>query len=152
MKTSIRLLTVVTIASCTFIARAQFGSGPGSAPSGPDLSGAMGKLFGDHPVFAANTDVRTKVGESGSETVVPGKLTFANGKSRFEMDMTKMKSAMMPPGAADQMKEMGMDKLVVVANPEKKVSYLIYPGLEAYTELPNTDPEAGRPHQITNSK
>jgi len=144
MKTSIRLLTAVTFASSLFIAHAQFGRGPSSGPSGPDLSGAMGKLFGEHPAFAATTDFRTKVGESGTETIVPGKLAFLEGKSRFEMDMTQMKGGQLPPGAADQMKQMGMDKMVIVTVPEKKVTYLIYPGLEAYTEIPTTNPDAAK--------
>lgn len=145
MKTSIRLLTVVAFTSSLFIAHAQFGERPGRGPSGPDLSGAMGKLFSDHPAFAADTAVRTKVGESGAETIVPGKLAFLEGKSRFEMDMTQMKGGQLPPGAAEQMKQMGMDKMVILTLPEKKVTYLIYPGLEAYAEIPTPNPEAAKP-------
>ena len=144
MKTSVRLLTTVTFASSLFIAHAQFGRGPASSPSGPDLSGAMGKLFNEHPAFAADTDFRTKVGAAGKETVVPGKLAFLEGKSRFEMDMTQMKSDEIPPGAAEQMKQMGMDKMIVVTLPEKKLTYLIYPGLEAYVEMPTPNPDAAK--------
>ena len=144
MKTSIRLLTVIAFTSSLFIAHAQFGRGPGSGPSGPDLSGAMGKLFGDHPAFAADTNLRTKIGESGKETIVPGKLAYLEGKSRFEMDITQMKGGQIPPDAAEQMKQMGMDKMIIVSVPEKKMSYLIYPGLEAYTEIPTPSPDAAK--------
>lgn len=144
MNTSIRLLTTATFAASLFIAHAQFGRSSGGGPSGPDLSGAMAKIFGDHPAFAANTDVRTKIGESGAETIVPGKLAYLDGKSRFEMDMAQMKGGQLPPGAAEQMKQMGMDKMVIVTLPEKKLTYLIYPGLGAYAEIPTPSPDAAK--------
>jgi hypothetical protein len=144
MSTSLRLLTAATLAASLFIAHAQFGRGSGGGPSGPDLSGAMAKIFGDHPAFAANTDIRTKIGESGAETVIPGKLAYLDGKSRFEIDMAQMKGGQVPPGAAERMKQMGMDKIVIVALPEKKLTYLIYPGLEAYAEIPTTNPDAAK--------
>lgn len=144
MKTSIRLLTAATLASSLVIAHAQFGDRPTTGPSGPNLSGAMSKIFGEHPAFAADTSLRTKAGEAGDETVVPGRIAYLEGKSRFEMDMTQVKGGKLPPGAAEQMKQMGMDKMIIVSLPEKKTTYLIYPGLEAYMEVPETNPEAGK--------
>ena len=144
MKTSIRLLIAIALGSSLITTHAQLGRGPASSPSGPDLSGAMGKLFGEHPAFAADTNLRTKIGEAGKETIILGRLSYLDGKSRFELDMTQMKSAEFPPDVAEQMKQMGMDKMIIVSVPEKKVSYLIYPGLEAYTEIPTPSPDAAK--------
>jgi hypothetical protein len=45
----------------------------------------------------------------------------------------------MPPAAAARMKMMGMDKMVVLSRPDKKINTLIYPSLQAYTEVPMND-------------
>jgi chemotaxis protein CheY-P-specific phosphatase CheC len=58
------------------------------------------------------------------------------------MDMAEMKSGRMSPEAAGQMKQMGMDKMITISLPEKKVAYLIYPGMQSYVENPITDPQA----------
>jgi hypothetical protein len=58
------------------------------------------------------------------------------------MDMTKIKGGKIPPGAAEQMKEMGMSSLVVISRPDKKLNYMIYSGLQAYTENEAKDAES----------
>src|SRR4051812_32745631 len=115
MKKLIRLLALVAVSSSLLTAHAQlFGGGAG--PSGPDLSGAMKKLFGDNPNFTANAEIQTK-GASG-DLVMPGKMFCADGKSRMEMDLSQVKGGQMP---AEQMKQMGMDKTVMITLPDKKL-------------------------------
>ena len=65
---------------------------------------------------------------------MPGKLAYAEGKSRFETDMASMKGGSMPLGAAAQMKEMGMDRTVIISRPDKKTAYSVFPGMNAYLE------------------
>jgi hypothetical protein len=67
---------------------------------------------------------------------MPGKLSFDAGKSRFEMNMAEIKGSAMPPGAAEQMKAMGMDQMVSISRPDKNVMYIIYPGMQSYLENP----------------
>jgi len=43
------------------------------------------------------------------------------------------------------MKQMGMDKTVRILRPDKKVEYLIYPGLQAYVEEAIKNADAARP-------
>lgn len=156
MKTTTHLLIPIALATSLLVAQAQFGGGPGPGrgqpPSGPKFTGATKKLFGEHPAFTANTEVQSPGDKPGEEVVVPGKLAYHEGKSRFEMEMSEMKGAKMPPGAAEQMKQMGMDKMVIISVPEKKLSYLIYPGLEAYVEMPETNPDAAKPASDFDSK
>jgi len=143
MKKISSLLTVVTLSSTLFTASAQMG-GSGRGPSGPDFSGAMAKLFGENPAFSASVEVQAKNGSSGEDMSMPGKIAYLDGKSRFEMNLSEMKGASMPPGAIDQLKQMGMDKLATVSVPAQKVVYLIYPGLKAYAEMPVQNPDAAK--------
>jgi hypothetical protein len=118
-------------------ARAQPGLG---APKGPQFSGSLTKLFGDNTAFSAALEMQTKDGSA--EISVPGKLSFDKGKSRFEMDITQIKGGKIPADAAEQMKAMGMDNLVAISRPDKKVNYLIYSGLSAYVESESKDAES----------
>jgi len=109
---------------------------PGGPPRAP-FAGKMKELFGENSAFTANMHMETKT--QGGSMSVPAKLSFLDGKSRFEMDMTKAKGAAMPPGVAEQMKAMGMGEMISITRPEKKESYIIYPGLKAYAVTPATD-------------
>lgn len=133
-KTSLLLAALLSIS--TLVLQAQpggRGGGMGGPPSGPQFGGHMKKIFGENSKFSAEVEYQTKDAASG-DTTMPGKLAFLDGKSRFEMDMGKMQNSKMPPGAAEQMKAMGMDRVVFLTLPEKKTSYLIYPGMNAYIE------------------
>jgi len=118
---------------------AQVGPRGGGAP-GPNLGGAMNKLFGANQAFTATLEVQNS-GDNGDVTI-PGKISFDNGKSRFEMNMTEMRGAQMPPNAMQQMKAMGMDSIVTIARPDLKVTYLVYPGLNSYAQMAERDPSA----------
>lgn len=132
------LLSFVAGFSCVFAAYAQF---PGGRPGG-GMAGAPGhifgsglrELFGETPYFSANMQVETKA--QGGQVTLPGKIVFLDGKSRFEMDASKMKGGNMGPGTAEQIKRMGMAEVVTVTVPEKKETYLIYPGLKSYASVP----------------
>jgi len=110
-------------------ANAQFGPPP---PSGPALYGATARLFGDNSGFSATMVMSTK--ENGEDISVPGKIAFREGKSRFEMDMTQMKN--IKKKDADQMRSMGMDKLIAISRPDKKLTYQVWPGFKSYMEAP----------------
>ncbi len=137
MKTTFRPILVALLGLGLLSAQAQPGLG---APKGPQFSGSLTKLFGDNTAFTAALEMQTK--EGGAEIVLPGKLAFDKGKSRFEMDMTQIKGGNIPAGAAEQMKAMGMDSLVAITRPDKKLNYLIYPGLTAYVESEAKDAES----------
>jgi hypothetical protein len=82
----------------------------------------------------------------GAEAMtMPGKIFFDQGKSRFEMDLSQLKGAKMPPEAAAQIKSMGLDKTIMISRPDKKVGYQIYPGMQAYVESPLPEQEGASP-------
>ncbi len=112
-----------------------YGRGPmGGGPGGPNLDAAMTKLFGEHQAFSATMQFQTQGGQ-GQDITMTGKFALLDGKTRFEMDMGSMQGVNMPPQALARMKQMGMDKMVAVSWPEKKTTYMLYPGMSAYVEM-----------------
>jgi hypothetical protein len=145
MKKTIALSTIA-LAFGIFAAQAQPHGGMGG-PGGPRFDGEMIKLFGDNPAFSANLEIQTAGGSArglngGGTMTMPGRIEVLNGATRFEMDMTKMTGANVPPQAAEQMKKMGMDKLETITLPDKNTSYMIYPCLNGYMETPLPDSAA----------
>lgn len=139
-------LSILTLSALISDSAAQQGRGrPPGAPGGgmggppqPRFDKSMQKLFGENSAFSADMIMETKA-QSGGMTM-PGKIAFLEGKTRFEMDTTKMSGASIPPGAAAQMKQMGMAEIISISRPDKKENYMIYPGLKAYAAVP--DPSA----------
>jgi hypothetical protein len=112
-------------------------------PRVPHFGGANDKLFGDNQTFTATMELQMK--NSNGETItMPGTFAFDSGKSRFEADMTKMAGSRMPEGGAEQMKQMGMDTIVMIGRPDKKTSYLIYPSFQSYIENPLQDSQSAK--------
>ena len=112
---------------------------------GPKFSGGMAKLFGENSAFTAKLEIQTKGSAPEEAVTVLGNLAYADSKSRLEMDMANIKGGGMPPEAATHMKSMGMDKMVMISRPDKKLTYLAYPGLKAYAEMAAQDQDAGKP-------
>jgi len=134
---------LVILTTCLGIAPldAQFGR-PGGPTPGPGLSGSTAKLFGDNSTFSANLEIQTSTGSPTENMTMPGRIFFDNGKSRFEMDTAELKGGNMSPQAAEQMKSIGMDKMVMISRPDKKAGYQVYPSMQAYVENALPDRES----------
>jgi hypothetical protein len=136
-------IAALTVQLVTLHAQPGAPGGLGGMP-GPRYSASLTKLFGDNPGFSATVENQIKQ-QSGSTMSIAGTIAFLEGKSRFEMDMTKAKGSGIPADAAEQMKAMGMDTMISITRPDKKLTYLIYPGLKAYAEIPLTDSGSDTP-------
>lgn len=136
MKKQIILLASVILGLGLLPVHAQMG--PPGGGYGPNFGGATGKLFGENPSFTAVMELQT-TDPSGNVVTMPGKISLAAGKSRFEMNLTEMKGSKMPANASAQMAKMGLDRLITVSRPDKNVSYAIYPGMNSYVENKNTE-------------
>ena len=135
------LLTTTVMALGLAPAFAQFGPRGGGAPQGPHFGGAMDQLFGTHQTFSAALEFQTTDASTNS-IIMPGKLSLADGKSRFEMNLSEMQNTNMPAEATAMMKSMGMDTLISISRPDKKLVYIVYPGLSSYAEMPPSDKSA----------
>lgn len=106
----------------------------GMGNRGPDWGGSMAKLFGENKAFSADVEVATKGVSAEGTVMMPGRIAFDQGKSRFELDL--LKSERMPAEAMSHMKAMGMDQMAMISRPDQKKAYLVYPGLKSYAEQP----------------
>ncbi|MDB6028442.1 MAG: hypothetical protein JWM68_4665 [Verrucomicrobiales bacterium] len=137
MKKYLGILTALAV-SFTLSSHAQRG---GMGPSTPQFGGAMSKYFGDNSNFSSDIEMQSK-DPQGNAISIPGKMAFSDGKVRFEMNLAEMKSGNKPSPAAAQMKAMGMESMVTISQPAKKVSLMIYPGMKAYLEMPVPEADA----------
>ena len=69
------------------------------------------------------------------------RFAIRDGNIRMDVDLSKLKSKDLPAGAAAGLKQLGMDKVVSLMLPEKKCSYVIYPGLESILKVPMKEEE-----------
>ena len=113
-------------------------AGPGGG--GPGMNASLMKLFGDHKEFSARTLVSMLRGNETNLTL-QADFHMLDKAFRMDVDLGSMAGAQMSEQAASQMKQMGMDKMQTIARQDKKLMYLIYPGLKAYAEMPIPESE-----------
>ena len=132
------LTAAVLLAGATPLLHAQMPGGGGNGA----VSGAMLKLFGKNAAFTAKMTVHL-LDASNQETMsMPMTMALSEGKVRNDVDMSEMKSAMIPPQAIEQMKQMGMDKMSSIIRSDLKKSFQVYPGMKAYLEVPMNDEDS----------
>lgn len=126
-------------------ALAQFPGGPGGGL--PGLGGSsqlsFAKLFGEHKAFTADSTIETIGGSQESGMTLPAKITFLEGKSRMDVDLSRSKGPQLPAGMAEQLKTMGMGEMTLLSEEGTNATFLVYPGLKAYLAM--TIPDAKTP-------
>jgi hypothetical protein len=105
----------------------------------PGMNPAMTKMFGDNKNFTANAELNLQDQKQGAPMSMAMVFIMSDGKMRTELDMTQIKGGQFPPSAMASMKQMGMDKMVSISRPDKKVTYMVYPNLKAYAEMPMSE-------------
>src|SRR5476649_410155 len=61
----------------------------GQMPRASQFDSATAKLFGENTAFSATSETQMKP-QSGDTMIMPGKMAFDAGKTRFEMNMADM--------------------------------------------------------------
>ena len=112
--------------------------GMGGNPS-QAVSKALSKLFGANASFTADSEVEV---DGPQKATMAMALSFHQGKTRTEIDLTKMKSDSLPPGAAEQMKAMGMDRVISISDDKSPTALILFPGMKSYVSL--TNPGTGK--------
>lgn len=136
MKLFSRLLAGALVAGSLFVLPLKAQQGMGGPNIGSDA--AFLKVFENFKGFSSDVEITIASSKQGNMTMVAS-MAFADKKVRTDMDLTKIKSAQMPPEAMEQVKAMGMARMVTLVFPEKKEMFMIYPDLKAYAKmsLPN---------------
>jgi hypothetical protein len=149
MKKYFPLLTLLSLCLTFTTAHAQFGAQGGGSP----MDEALAKVFGTNLNFSASMQTDVHIAAQDKTISIVGKIYFANGNSRTEIDMTKMTGTAIPPQQLQQIKAMGMDQMVSISQMAKKTVYMIYPGLSAYAkiQLPMTPPDAAKEAKFTST-
>lgn len=107
---------------------------PGAdSPAG--VNAVLTKLFGNITAFSAKADVRVLDQAQKESMAMAMNFAFLDSKVRVEIDMAQMKGKDLPPGAAESMKQMGMDRIVSVIRPDKKTMYMVFPGMQSYVNM-----------------
>ena len=112
--------------------------GMGGNPS-QAVSKALSKLFGSNASFTADSEVEV---DGPQKATMEMSLSFHQGKTRTEIDLTKMKSGSLPPEAAEQMKAMGMDRVISISDDKSPTAIIIFPGMKSYVSM--TNPSTGK--------
>ena len=61
---------------------------------------------------------------------------------RVEIDLSQVKSKELSANQIEQLKQAGAGKIITVVRPDKKESYVMYPGTQNYSVMPLPKAEA----------
>jgi hypothetical protein len=113
-----------------------------SAASGTGVNAAFMKLFSSVGAFTAK--VETQVLDGAQNPLVRMPMTFASldGKVRLEIDLGQVQSKDFTASTLATIKQAGMDRMVSIFRPDKRLTYLVYPGVQSYQELAQSKSEA----------
>jgi hypothetical protein len=54
----------------------------------------------------------------------------------MEISLAQMQSKDLPPSKVAELKESGMERIISLFRPDKKVTYIVYPGIQSYVIIP----------------
>ena len=106
---------------------------PGGQPP-PDPCAALAKFFSKDAEFTALAKVVVAGKKARENQAMEMRFAVSGRKMRNEMDMTKMGN--IPARDMEGMKQMGMDQMVILALPEKPATYMVFPNLKSYCDMP----------------
>jgi hypothetical protein len=110
------------------------------APTG--VNAAFVKLFGNITAFTAKVETRVTDAYQRETVRMPMDFTALDSKVRLEINLAQIQSKDFSPTILATLKLAGMDRMVSVFRPDKKATYLIYPGVQSYQDLPVAKEEA----------
>ncbi len=107
------------------------------------------ELFGKNEAFSAtaHTSIADEKGRVGHHMFM--KYALLDGNFRTEMDMADSKNKKMSAEEAEQMKAMGMDKIIMLHRSADNKTYMVYPGMKAYCEVTQRQTEVKKKHTVT---
>lgn len=122
----------VIVLGCLLLVSVSFSQMPGGPP--PDPCEALGKFFTRDTAFTATAKVVSTGKKKHDNLSVVMLFAVSGGNMRNEMDMTKMSGVR--ASDLDGMKQMGMDKMIILKLADKQAAYIVYPNLQSYCDMP----------------
>jgi len=120
------------ILGCLLLVSVSSAQMPGGPP--PDPCAALAKFFTNDVAFTATAKVVSAGKKKTDNQTMVMLFAVSGGNMRNEMDMTKMSGVR--ASDLDGMKQMGMDKMVILKLADKQAAYIVYPGLQSYCDMP----------------
>ena len=136
MKKHSVLLMALLLGLASGTTQAQFGGGPPGGLPNINLSGPLTKLFGTNSAFCAAVEIQAHDVSGGGQVVVPSQVSYLEGKTRVEIDLSQVKGTKLPAQTGAQLKAFGMAEMTLISRPDTKTSYIVYPGLQSFVEQP----------------
>jgi hypothetical protein len=118
-----------------------FAQMPGVSGGAGSMNGAMVALFGSNTTFSARAEFLVLNRDQKEMENMPLNYAFSNGKMRMDIDLGQFKSAEMPAQFLSTFKQYGMDQTIVIARPDKKLTWSVYPHAKSYAEIPMSKEE-----------
>jgi len=107
---------------------------PGAgSPSG--VSASLAKLFSDFPGFTAKAELQVLDKTRKEWLSTPMNFAVLGTQLRADLDLTKAKNEEVAASAA-ALKQMGMAEVVSIVCPDKKLIYILFPGVQSCLEMP----------------
>lgn len=129
------IMKKISIASLTLLVMSfvtpQAAQAAGSSSGGPKFDETMIKLFGDNHEFSADIEGSSN-DPSTAGMMLTGRLCVSGGMARADFSFSLAQGA--DQSILTQMKAMGMASFVSITRPDRKMTYLIYPGMKSYVE------------------
>jgi hypothetical protein len=120
------------ILSCLLLVSVSLAQMPGGPP--PEGCAALAKYLSRDAAFTATAKVVSTGKRAHDNQTMVMFFAVSGGNMRNEMDMTKMSGVR--ASDLDGMKQMGMDKMVILKLADKPGGYIVYPNLQSYCEMP----------------
>lgn len=136
MNPRIRIISLALLSlATTVVAQPSPRSTAPGMSGGPKFDPAFRKLFAEHRKWSADLEIKASDPRGGGMLKMLSKLSMLDGVTRLDVDLTKVEGGGMQPAMAAQIKAMGMGEISTINLPAKKLSYMVYPGLEGYVEM-----------------
>lgn len=108
---------------------------------GAGQNSAFVKLFGESPTFSARANIQV-LSNRVEIRRLPMDFTALDGKLRIDVDRGQMKGPGIAASAIDMNKKLGIDRVSSVVRLDRKVTYMLFPGVQGYVTMPLTDEDA----------
>jgi hypothetical protein len=107
---------------------------PGGSAGG--VNAALTLLFGNATAFTSKVEAQILDATRKESLRMPMNFAELDTKIRVEIDVSQIQSRNLSAQQMREMKDAGLGKIVSIIRPDKKVSYILYPGVQIYSIVP----------------